>query len=56
VICSFTSSSIDIIDPIIFQDPVDQNIVHVGFESKPVTAIPRIRAALSFMKKDMFEV
>jgi len=39
-----------------FQDPVDTNKVHNGFEAKQVTAIPRIRAALSFMKKDMFEV
>ncbi|XP_057294879.1 transcription elongation factor SPT6-like [Hydractinia symbiolongicarpus] len=39
-----------------FQDPTDPNKHHTGFEAKNVTAIPRIRAALSFMKKDMFEV
>lgn len=39
-----------------FQDPIDPNKVHHGFEAKPVTAIPRIRAALSFMRKDLFEV
>ncbi|XP_065663621.1 transcription elongation factor SPT6 isoform X2 [Hydra vulgaris] len=39
-----------------FQDPVDATKQYVGFEPKGVTAIPRIRAALGFMKKDLFEV
>jgi len=39
-----------------FQDPIDPNKQHLGFEPKNVTAIPRIRATLSFMKKDLFEV
>lgn len=41
---------------VVLQDPTDPNKHHTGFEAKNVTAIPRIRAALSFMKKDMFEV
>ena len=39
-----------------FQDPNDPRRNLLGFEAKPVTAIPRIKAALSFMRKEMFEV